>query len=268
MKYFLNTKFFEGSQKKFMKKAVHTIDLISIGIVCEDGREYYAISKDFNLKEAWNRYDLKINKKFHIGPKCGKVYWIRENILGSIYNQLANFHINCLNILDNSYPNFGKVHYDGRMLEFNLSTLKFLIKEYGKSNKQISKEIKEFCKPIEGEIKFVEQSNPYNMSTKNIQKPIGNRTAPQFYGYYSSYDWVILCCLFGKINNLPKEFPKYCIDLKQTLDEKESRLMFRSDKCGITNIKELHGYPKQISRDNALIDAKWNFELYKFLNIL
>ena len=36
-----------------------TIDLISIGIVSSDGSEYYAISKDFNLKEAWNRVDEK-----------------------------------------------------------------------------------------------------------------------------------------------------------------------------------------------------------------
>ena len=27
-------------------------------------------------------------------------------------------------------------------------------------------------------------------------------------------------------------------------------------------------YPKQTNEHNALADAKWNFELYKFLNIL
>ena len=59
-KYFIDLEFLEGTQKKLFGETKPTIDLISIGIVCEDGREYYAISKDFNLKEAWNRYDLKI----------------------------------------------------------------------------------------------------------------------------------------------------------------------------------------------------------------
>lgn len=64
-KYFIDTEFLEGPQQEkfpislFRKQTPNTIDLISIGIVAEDGREYYAISKDFNLEEAWNRYDLK-----------------------------------------------------------------------------------------------------------------------------------------------------------------------------------------------------------------
>ena len=59
MKYFIDTEFLEGPQKGWFGKTTKpTIDLISVGIVCEDGREYYAISKDFNLKEAWNRCDV------------------------------------------------------------------------------------------------------------------------------------------------------------------------------------------------------------------
>ena len=47
---------------KWLVKPNSTIQPISVGIVAEDGREYYAISKEFNLKEAWNRYDL-VEKK-------------------------------------------------------------------------------------------------------------------------------------------------------------------------------------------------------------
>lgn len=43
MKYFYDTEFIEDG---------HTIDLISIGMVAEDGRTYYAISKAFNPKKA------------------------------------------------------------------------------------------------------------------------------------------------------------------------------------------------------------------------
>ena len=39
MRYYLDTEFIEDGK---------IIDLISIGIVCEDGREYYAISNEFN----------------------------------------------------------------------------------------------------------------------------------------------------------------------------------------------------------------------------
>lgn len=45
MKYFFDTEFIESSKRK-------TIDLISIGIVAEDGREYYAISTEFDASLA------------------------------------------------------------------------------------------------------------------------------------------------------------------------------------------------------------------------
>jgi hypothetical protein len=68
MKYYIDTEFLEGTQSKKLLGITYgqtkpTIDLISIGIVAEDGREYYAISKDFNLKEAWNRFEIK---KLHL----------------------------------------------------------------------------------------------------------------------------------------------------------------------------------------------------------
>lgn len=40
-------------------KKLPTIDFISIGIVCEDGREYYAIRKDFDLRRAWKNEKLR-----------------------------------------------------------------------------------------------------------------------------------------------------------------------------------------------------------------
>lgn len=48
MRYFYDTEFIEDG---------HTIELVSIGIVAEDGREYYAVSTEFNsaLANAWVR---------------------------------------------------------------------------------------------------------------------------------------------------------------------------------------------------------------------
>lgn len=52
MKYFMDTEFIEGFHKPLHGKNRHFIDLISIGVTCEDGREYYAVSKEFDEKDA------------------------------------------------------------------------------------------------------------------------------------------------------------------------------------------------------------------------
>jgi hypothetical protein len=51
-KYFLDTEFIEGFHKPLFGKRRHFIDLISIGIVAEDGRSYYAISREWKYKKA------------------------------------------------------------------------------------------------------------------------------------------------------------------------------------------------------------------------
>ena len=35
------------------------------------------------------------------------------------------------------------------------------------------------------------------------------------WGYYCDYDWVAFCGIFGKMIDLPDEFPKFCMDIKQ-----------------------------------------------------
>ena len=251
MKYFLDTEFIEGTQKKWFGQTKPTIDLISIGIVCENGREYYAISKDFNLKEAWNRFQRKEQTMFEKQNafKGKKEYWIRDNVLKSIYTELEKKEID-------NYKGFTDPIYDLE-LSFNYSCLKRLIKKYGKSNKQIAEDIKDFVFKGQGQkIRF--------------------DNSIQFYGYYSDYDWVVFCWLFGKMIDLPKGFPMYCIDLKQVLDEKESKLNFQNNTFVINNnvykniskLKQLPNYPKQTNEHNALADARWNKQLYNFLNTL
>lgn len=64
MKYFIDTEF---------REIPNTIELISIGIVDEDGREYSALSKEFNLYRVW------IDD------------WLRENVLKPIWEQYQDF---------------------------------------------------------------------------------------------------------------------------------------------------------------------------------
>lgn len=106
----------------------------------------------------------------------------------------------------------------------------------------------------------------------------------EIYGYYSDYDWVLFASLFGTMMDLPKGFPMYCRDLKQELDNVAEKQMgntrfagWRYDRknkdpltteTALTYLKELPSFPKQENEHNALADAKWNYELYKFLQTL
>lgn len=262
MKFYMDTEFIEGTQKRIIGNTKPTIDLISIGIVSEGtektlmkpydvyneavtySREYYAISKDFNIKEAWNRYDLKLDIK-EGGTK--KVYWLRENVLKPIFDEWNTY----------SYH------------KFNYKNMKYCIQMIGKTNKQIAEEIKHFVanRPINSN----KEQWILDYDTKDIK----------FYGYYCAYDWVVFCWLFGKMIDLPKGFPMYCIDVKQMMDiiadVKYAHLRDDLDsRKGIVGseftlkrkldiMKGCNNYPKQTNEHHALSDAKWIKALHDFL---
>lgn len=209
MKYFIDFEFIEGFHKPWFGKRRHFIDLISVGIVCEDGRSYYAISTEFNPKKADK--------------------WVKENVIAK---------------LPYRYPDF----YDSpRMRQEAL---------LWKPNKCIVADILSFF---------------------GCQREDGNWYAPEgieVYGYYADYDWVLLCSLFGRMIDLPKGFPMYCRDLKQYLDLVAETKKYSNGSAGRTfqecldYIKSHKDYPKNQEEHSALADAKWNLELYKFLQSL
>lgn len=298
MKYFIDFEFLEGdvpvkifglNVPKWLIKPNNTIQPISVGICSSDGRKYYAISKDFNLKEAWNRYDIK--KEWYSIDESNqstrdiKVYWIRENVLKPIYLELLSEETG----LDYTNQEF----YKSTQLmqsKFEYKQLKMLIEKYGKTNKQIAEEVKEFTS------KHLLDNSLHDKQGEVIEQIEADATTKEFYGYYSDYDWVVFCWLFGRMIDLPKSFPMYCIDLKQTLDEKVNNLnwlylrdTWNNSRMSIKTIgkgdsqekdrpatfdeksnrlKELDEYPKQTNEHNALANAEWIFELYKFLNRL
>ena len=246
MKYFIDTEFQHGFHKPLFGKNRHFIDLISIGMVAEDGRELYAISNEFDLKSAW------------------KDEWLRENVLRSIYNELL------------SKEHVARYYHSGLVEPFSYKTLKTLIGWNGKSNKRIAEEIVAFTTgDIAGD------------KIDGTKRMIIHQSNPEFYAYYADYDWVLFCSLFGKMINLPKGFPMYCNDLKQTLDEKVKSLKSISIdiperfeliknknffKWDIQDKFELIqgsiNYPKASNEHNALSDAKFNRDLYLFLQTL
>jgi hypothetical protein len=100
MKYFLDTEFIEKP---------NTIQLISIGIVAEDGREYYAISSEYNYNDADD--------------------WVKENVINPMYKEQ-------LKVIENNWDSFN---------HFNLGDVSdFHQKWAGKTLDTIKQEILNF----------------------------------------------------------------------------------------------------------------------------
>lgn len=54
---------------------------------------------------------------------------------------------------------------------------------------------------------------------KRVLDFVGGDTRPRFWAYFADYDWVCFAWLFGAMIELPPMFPKFCLDLKQTMME-------------------------------------------------
>jgi len=161
MRYFLDTEFIERGPK-------HPIELISIGLVAEDGREYYAISTEF--------------KPHHASE------WVKEHVLSHLPERNVTPHL--------------------------IGTALFRVSQSWKSRSQIAADILTF---------------------------VGRDSGPQFWGYYSDYDWVVFCQLFGDMSALPRGWPMHCRDLRQALDGMGFHQVVQPDD----------------SEHDALQDARW-----------
>ena len=233
MKYFLDTEFHEfHKQPKCLGikigKAIPTVDLISIGIVSERDETLSLISKDFDVQAAWDSVQLDEGVELH---------WLRYNVLYPIFLEMR--------IL---YNQTNHVVID--LEHFNLGVFKNLLELYGKTNKQIAKQIAMFTLP-DGRL------------NEN-----GFLDDPEFYAYYADYDWVVLAQLYGKMMDLPDGFPFYCRDLKQSFDMTAAQMFFKANpKSAQKQFKSNSMYPAQSTGTHvALEDAKWNKKLYTYLN--
>lgn len=74
---------------------------------------------------------------------------------------------------------------------------------------------------------------------------------PEFWGYFCDYDWVVLCGLYGRMIDLPPEFPMYCLDLKQEMHR--------------LGVKRSDLPPQSEQAHHALADARWVRDAYNSL---
>lgn len=69
--------------------------------------------------------------------------------------------------------------------------------------------------------------------------------SPEFWAWFSAYDWVLLCQLFGTMMDLPSGWPKFCNDLRQLV--------------GGVRLPRQEG-----GEHHALADALWVRDSYKW----
>lgn len=182
MKYFLDCEFIENGS---------TIDLISIALVCEDGREYYAQNTDAEFLRASD--------------------WVWRNVFPHLQHFDMRGHRSCQE------------------------------KTYCTGETHTGKCYKEPC-PWRNHSQIRDEVGAFIDIEKNGK--------PEIWGYYSAYDWVAFCQLFGSMIDLPKNYPMFCRDIIQ--------------ECKRLGNPEL---PKQDAVEhNCLEDARWNKKAWEFLN--
>lgn len=178
-----------------------------------------------------------INKDFDISEAWQNI-WLRVHVLKPVYDELL--------ILQKDDKDSTTSPYEG----FSLIKMSQLLKQYGSSSNDIRDQVKEFVR-CDSDI--------------------------QFYAYYADYDWVLFCWLFGRMVDLPKRYPMYCNDLKQTLDEISREVTVTTGigsnakvglEEGLKFIESHPDYPTQDNEHNALDDAKWNLALHELLKSL
>jgi hypothetical protein len=218
MRYYLDTEFIEDGK---------TIDLISIGIVCEDGREFYAINSwcDFSKASTWVKENVisKLPDQY-VNPQTaspseiqGMLYWKDRP---TIVKEVADF-FGCVGEVSPVEP---------------VGFRKLMRRVHSVSPVWVSR-ILQFAGLF-----------AYHSKLETKYTVFGEKPEP--WAYYADYDWVAFCQLFGTMMDLPKGFPMYCRDIKQWCD------MLGNPKL-----------PEQGKGEhNALEDARWNKVAWEFLD--
>lgn len=221
--YYFDTEFIEDGV---------TIDLISIGIVCEDGREYYAINKDCDFSKASR--------------------WVQDNVIAQLPPKDP--------IPMQVSP---RVWEESRAWKSKKEISKEVAEFFG--CQAVASEIKVFPKPgFFNKIAFFIISKVPNYQgrlTSVFQRVSEMRgehvswalkrdvSSPEIWAYYADYDHVALCQLFGTMMELPRGFPMYTKDLKQVIDELGSPCFGKQSE----------------GEHNALSDARWVRDTYLYL---
>lgn len=178
LRFFLNTQFIDSGSN---------IDLISIGVACENGNNYYAISNEFNPRNASD--------------------WVVENVL----KLLPSIYI----FGDEDYGNFlmSDPRWQPNIIKCDRLNTKERRQSFWRSRERIKLELVYFLKKGKYlESLRLKSYQKINIANINPDRPI------EIWSYYAPYHWVAFCQLFGRMIDLPHGIPKHCFDLKQYAD--------------------------------------------------
>lgn len=181
MKYFLDCEFIEDGR---------TIDLISIGLVAEDGRELYYVNQD----APWGRVFDRPWLTQHVVPHL-PVARLDESKPWSMANTL--------------FKGFPGTPWASRPI--------------------IRDAVTDFM------LRGLREDGPLK---------------PELWGYYSSYDFVAFCQLWGPMMTIPSGMPHYINDLTQWARQMGNPRLPRR---------------LAVQEHNALNDASWVRTSYRFL---
>lgn len=228
MKYFFDTEFIEGFHKSFFGKRRHHIDLISIGIVAEDGREYYAISNEYDYRDADQ--------------------WVKDNVILPLY--ISKVNGDARNQMD--VHNFHK--YVGKSNErIKLEILEFM----GCWRDQFQWKIKDYNVP---EVYAYYADYDWVVFCSLFGRMID---LPKGFPMYCRDLKQMLDESF-QLNIEGVNYIKEEVEVnKKYPPVSQLRYILHDDE-----IKKHPDYPTQENEHSAIDDARWNKKLYEFLQTI
>ncbi len=240
MKYFIGTtscrlnkykKVFGIKLPKWLSKPDIEEKIISLSILGDDGRQYYAISKEFDLKEAWNLYIINDGIK---------EYFYRENVLKELFNHLC--------YLD---------RWDDRHRVFTYNNLRWLLDKYSIGEMDVILGVSEFT----GYGEYLETQN----GTKK------NGLSFEIYYYKDDFERLLngfdfFKRLYNKYNKVDlyqevKEKELYHKNISPVVDGVSHHIK-------ISGIESLPNYPKLCYGKDAFHKAQWLKKLHDFLQTI
>ena len=172
------TKFFVDTE--FIEDG-HTIELISVGVVTASGEELYLINSDCDLSRAGD--------------------WVKRNVIPHLPKQAWEL------VRDPWYFDL-PYHKDGGRC-YHLSPVSCGRAHVGLPSHPDAEVVP---KP---KLPWATKKDLRSHLCAFVQKHTPRGTVPEFWGLYPSYDWVVICQLFGTMTCLPSGWPHHIMDLKQ-----------------------------------------------------
>jgi hypothetical protein len=181
IKYFYDTEFVDNGE---------TIDLISIGIVCEDGREYYAVNRNMP------QYDIKRDDWLHkhVWPSLPTVTqqenW--QQYLAHAQQEQAETREN---------PDATPL----QLMESDLRVLRLMERERTAFTDDESRELDTKHPDVKTRALIAEEVREFLLAKGPIE----------LWAHYAAYDHVVLAQLFGRMIDLPTGVPMHTMDIIQ-----------------------------------------------------